>query len=230
MQIVELDADGVIADRLDRQDADMRAARDQLLLAGPMALDLGRRAFDPQIFRRQAETLAVLEIDLETLSACLRRISVGQTPLKNSGSRLAGGFLAVAQDPRLVGEHDRNAVADGIGQARLDADQFLRRAVPDWSPYAGDLVESENPNLDRARLLKALGPFLVRHGVKTDPDSVQSAPLARLVDAVSMMAPFAPREKQALLEAAPDARALLLTQLIEMSLLADAAPVSGASN
>ena len=45
-----------------------------------------------------------------------------------------------------------------------------------------------------------------------------------------MMAPFAPREKQALLEAAPDARALLLTQLIEMSLLADAAPVSGASN
>ncbi len=90
--------------------------------------------------------------------------------------------------------------------------------------------ESENPGLDRVRLLKALGPFLARHGVKTDPDSVQAAPLARLVDAVAMMAPFAPREKQALLEAAPAARALLLTQLIEMSLLADAAPVSGASN
>ncbi len=123
-----------------------------------------------------------------------------------------------------------------LGVSRFDVarerpkTELFRRAVPDWSPYAGDMSESENPNLDRARLLKALGPFLVRHGVKTDPDSVQSAPLARLVDAVSMMAPFAPREKQALLEAAPAARALLLTQLIEMSLLADAAPVSGASN
>ena len=123
-----------------------------------------------------------------------------------------------------------------LGVSRFDVarerpkTELFRRAAPDWSPYAGDMGESENPNLDRARLLKALGPFLARHGVKTDPDSVQSAPLARLVDAVSMMAPFAPREKQALLEAAPDARALLLTQLIEMSLLADAAPVSGASN
>jgi len=123
-----------------------------------------------------------------------------------------------------------------LGVSRFDVarerpkTELFRRAVPDWSPYAGDMSESENPNLDRARLLKALGPFLARHGVKTDPDSVQSAPLARLVDAVSMMAPFAPREKQALLEAAPDSRALLLTQLIEMSLLADAAPVSGASN
>lgn len=108
--------------------------------------------------------------------------------------------------------------------------ELFRRAVPDWSPYAGDLVESGPPDLDRERLVKALGPFLARHGVKTDRDSVQSAPLARLVDAVAMMAPFAPREKQALLEADPAARALLLTQLIEMSLLADAAPVSGASN
>jgi Lon protease-like protein len=116
-----------------------------------------------------------------------------------------------------------------VARERSKAELF-RRAVPDWSPYARDMSESENPNLDRARLLKALGPFLARHGVKTDPSAVQSAPLAGLVDAVSMMAPFAPREKQALLEAAPDARALLLTQLIEMSLLADAVPASGASN
>jgi len=131
---------------------------------------------------------------------------------------------------------DGHYLIELLGVSRFDVarerpkTELFRRAVPDWSPYAGDMSESENPNLDRARLLKALGPFLARHGVKTDPDSVQSAPLARLVDAVSMMAPFAPREKQALLEAAPASRALLLTQLIEMSLLADAAPVSGASN
>lgn len=122
-----------------------------------------------------------------------------------------------------------------LGVSRFDVareppkTELFRRAVPDWSPYAGDRTESENPDLDRVRLLKALGPFLARHGVKTDPDSVQAAPLARLVDAVAMRAPFAPREKQALLEADPAARALLLMQLIEMSLLADAAPVSGVS-
>jgi uncharacterized protein len=107
---------------------------------------------------------------------------------------------------------------------------LFRRAVPDWSPYAGDRGEPENPGLDRARLMKALGPFLARHGIKADLAAAETLPVSRLVDAVSMMAPFAPREKQALLEADPSARALLLTQLIEMSLLADAAPVSGASN
>ncbi len=108
--------------------------------------------------------------------------------------------------------------------------ESFRRAAPDRSPYAGDRSESEHPGLDRARLMKALGPFLARHGIKADPSSLHSAPSARLIDAVAMMAPFAPREKQALLEAGPAARALLLTQLIEMSLLADAAPSSGASN
>src|ERR1700736_4370237 len=37
--------------------------------------------------------------------------------------------LVVAQRARLVDQHDRDAVADRIGQPRLLADQFLRRAV-----------------------------------------------------------------------------------------------------
>ncbi len=123
-----------------------------------------------------------------------------------------------------------------LGVSRFDVarerpkTELFRRAVPDWSPYARDLAEADHVAFDRERLVKALEPFLARHGIKADPAAVQSAPLARLVDAIAVMAPFAPREKQALLEAAPDARALLLTQLIEMSLLADVAPVSGASN
>jgi Lon protease-like protein len=120
----------------------------------------------------------------------------------------------------------------GVSRFNLAREQpkteLFRRAVPDWSPYAGDRDERENPGFDRARLMKTLGPFLSKNGVKADQDSVQSAPSARLVDAVAMMAPLAPREKQALLEAGPAARALLLTQLMEMSLLADAVPASGA--
>src|ERR1700681_790418 len=60
-------------------------------------------------------------------SARLSRISVGQGPLMDRGSRLAGRLLVVAQGPRLVGQHDRDAVADGVGQARLEADQLPGR-------------------------------------------------------------------------------------------------------
>jgi Lon protease-like protein len=106
---------------------------------------------------------------------------------------------------------------------------LFRQAAPDWSRYAEDLEESEPRGLDRARLIKALTPFLARNNVKADTDSLRSIPSARLVDAVAMMAPFAPREKQALLEADPQDRAMLLTQLMEMSLLAESAPAPGGS-
>ena len=67
MQIVELDAHGVIADRLEVEDADLGALGDDRLLPGAVALHLGRRALDPQIFGRQAEALAVVEFDVEAL-------------------------------------------------------------------------------------------------------------------------------------------------------------------
>src|SRR5260370_1411222 len=67
VQIVELDPDGVVADRLQFEDADMGALADDRLLPGAVPLQFGRRAFDPQIFGRQAETLAVIEFDVEAL-------------------------------------------------------------------------------------------------------------------------------------------------------------------
>src|SRR5260370_9558469 len=39
------------------------------------------------------------------------------------------GEFVVGQGPRLVDQHDRDAVADRIGEPRLLADQLLRRAV-----------------------------------------------------------------------------------------------------
>src|SRR5271163_4450175 len=71
VQIVEADPHRVVADRLERQDADLAAPGDDGLLARPMALDLGRRAFDAQILGRQDEPAAVVEIDLEPLLGLL---------------------------------------------------------------------------------------------------------------------------------------------------------------
>src|SRR5262249_2700177 len=65
VQVVELDAQRVVANRLDLENADLAALGDDLLLAGPMAHHLGRWAFDAQIFGGVLEGLAVVELDLE---------------------------------------------------------------------------------------------------------------------------------------------------------------------
>src|SRR5215472_9259427 len=73
-------------------------------------------------------------------SARFSRSSIGQctVPLmlirsrraEPSGRREAlGRRLLVAQRPRLLDKHDRDPVADGVGEPGLFADQLLRLAV-----------------------------------------------------------------------------------------------------
>ncbi|MGH7001418.1 MAG: LON peptidase substrate-binding domain-containing protein, partial [Stellaceae bacterium] len=104
----------------------------------------------------------------------------------------------------------------------LPKTELFRRARPDWSRYAADADETELPDFDASRLVEKLTPFLRRHRIKADLSAANSVPAVRLVDAVAMMGPFAPAEKQALLEAEPAARARLLTELVDMALLASA--------
>src|SRR5258708_38254445 len=67
VQIVELDAQRIVADRLELEDADMTAAEDQGLAARSMALHLRRRTLDPEQLGREPVALAVVEVDLEHL-------------------------------------------------------------------------------------------------------------------------------------------------------------------
>ncbi|HYL33864.1 MAG TPA: LON peptidase substrate-binding domain-containing protein [Stellaceae bacterium] len=110
----------------------------------------------------------------------------------------------------------------------LPTTELFRRVRPDWSRYAGDADEIELPDFDPARLVEKLTPFLRRHRIKADLSAANSVPAVRLVDAVAMMGPFAPAEKQALLEAAPAERARLLTKLVDMALLASASEIATA--
>jgi hypothetical protein len=114
--------------------------------------------------------------------------------------------------------------------AEAEVTDIYRRAEVDWRRFHGDLAESEIGEFDRARLLKSLGPFFARHGVKAELAAASSMPALRLVNALAMMAPFAPREKQALLESEPVERARLLIQLIEMSLLGGEIQGAGTPN
>src|SRR6185503_8044648 len=65
--VVEQDADGVVADRLDRVDADVLFADHRRAADPAVALRLSRRRLDAQQLRGKAQRLAVVEFDFERL-------------------------------------------------------------------------------------------------------------------------------------------------------------------
>ena len=90
-------------------------------------------------------------------------------------------------------------------------------------PFAGDLEEDdEGEAVDREALLTAFRDYLDANGMEADWDSVARASNETLVNALSMMSPYGPAEKQALLEA-PDlkSRADTLIAITEINLARD---------
>jgi uncharacterized protein len=88
------------------------------------------------------------------------------------------------------------------------------------SPFMNDLEPETGANdVDRHQLLKAFRDYLDAHGMEADWESVGRANTAVLVNALSMMSPYGPAEKQALLEA-PDlkTRADTLIAITEINL------------
>jgi Lon protease-like protein len=72
------------------------------------------------------------------------------------------------------------------------------------APFLADLEEDPAAaDLDRPSLLKAFRAYLQANELEADWESVSRADNVMLVNALSMMAPYGPAEKQALLEA-PD--------------------------
>lgn len=86
-------------------------------------------------------------------------------------------------------------------------------------PFASDLSEEQNGDVDRPALLKAFRAYLEANDLQADWESISRAENAMLVNALSMMAPYGAAEKQALLEA-PDlkTRAETLIAITEISL------------
>ncbi|MDX3807189.1 LON peptidase substrate-binding domain-containing protein [Bosea thiooxidans] len=77
-----------------------------------------------------------------------------------------------------------------------------RQARVDYEPFAVDFVaRAGEEEVDRDGLLRALRDFAKANDLKIDWKGVGEAPNEALVNALAMMCPFGPREKQALLEA-----------------------------
>jgi uncharacterized protein len=92
-----------------------------------------------------------------------------------------------------------------------------RAGFCDFAPFAGDLAQQADEEFPRERLLAALKTYLNSRDMKADWRSVMTAPGEALVNALAMMCPFDPAEKQALLEAPSfQERASTLMALLEM--------------
>jgi Lon protease-like protein len=103
-----------------------------------------------------------------------------------------------------------------------------RRIVPDWRSFEHDRDMPETPEFDRARLIRGLQSYFTQRQLSADWSAVEKAPSEHLVTSLAMACPFAPSEKQALLEA-PDLgeRARLLTTLVEMAAVKPASEDDG---
>jgi Lon protease-like protein len=114
---------------------------------------------------------------------------------------------------------------DGIARFRITQELPLRRGyrrvVPDWTPFAVDLAE-EDASIDRARLLELLQAYFRQQQLSANWDAIGQAPDERLLTSLAMVCPFAPSEKQALLEAdCLSDRARLMMALLEIAIAGD---------
>ena len=101
-------------------------------------------------------------------------------------------------------------------------DSSFRMCEVDFAPYAQDFVGGHGEeDVDRPRLIATLRSYLLANNLNADWDRINNASNERLVNTLSILSPYGPEEKQALLEA-PDlrTRAEALVALAEMELAA----------
>jgi Lon protease-like protein len=95
-----------------------------------------------------------------------------------------------------------------------------RQVTANYHPYAADLAsEAGASEVNRPALIKAFRDYLSANNMKANWNEVEHAPTDVLVNTLSLLAPYDPQEKQALLEA-PDlkTRAEVLVALTVVAL------------
>ena len=113
----------------------------------------------------------------------------------------------------------------GISRFRVESElattSRYRRCQVSYGEFATDFEPRAGEEaVDREGVLKALKDFVEVNDLKVDWAGIDEAPNEALVNALCMMSPFGPREKQAMLEA-PDlkSRAEVLIAVTEMELV-----------
>jgi Lon protease-like protein len=115
----------------------------------------------------------------------------------------------------------------GISRFRISAElpvtTLYRQCRVGYDGFPADFLgHAGEDEVDRAGVMKALRDFSEANTMKLDWRGIEQAPNEALVNALCMMSPFGPREKQAFLEA-PDlkARAEALIAITQIELARD---------
>lgn len=105
-----------------------------------------------------------------------------------------------------------------LGEAQ--SDKPYRIMTVSYDRYASDLTEGlGEEQVDRQNLLRVLKCYLEANDLRTDWAAIQRASNEFLINALSVMCPYGPEEKQALLEAKDlQSRADVLVALAEIDL------------
>jgi Lon protease-like protein len=193
-------------------------------LEGALLLPAGRlplRIFEPRYLEMIDDALGTSRLvgmiqPLGSQGAQTRLYSVGCVGKLTSWSETSEGRYAI--------------VLSGLCRFKVleevDAPRLYRMVKADYAPYASDLEEQDDEQaFDRRRLEDGLKRFLGKHQLESLWPTIEELPGTLLVNSLSMVCPFAPAEKQALLESPTTAeRARLLMTLVEMNAAGAADP------
>lgn len=122
---------------------------------------------------------------------------------------------------------------EGVSRVMLKAepatDTPYRIFETDFTPYEKDLADdAREGDMNREGLMQAVRNFVTRHNLSMDWDALNKTDGEALVNSLSLIAPFGPREKQALLEAdSVVERTETLIALTEMALASEDEQGSG---
>lgn len=188
----------------------------------PGALLLPRAKLPLHIF--EPRYLAMLDDTMKTSHRLIGMVQPRETPA-DGPKRLhsigcAGRLTAFSET-----EDGRYMVTlSGISRFRIRSEvegftPYVRCDV-DWTGFDRDLGPSENDKgFDRDRLLDVLARFFSANNLQTDWESLKEAEDELLINSLSMLCPFDPEDKQALLEAPSlSTRRETLVTLIEFAL------------
>lgn len=176
----------------------------------PGALLLPRARLPLNIF--EPRYLAMLEDTLRTPHRLIGMIQPVALPEERTAERAEGTRLhRIGCAGRVTGfqetEDGRYLITlSGISRFRLGVIEegfapYLR-ARADWSDFERDLGRAEaDPGFDRDAFLGVLGRFFEAAQLSSDWDSLKDAEPELLVNSLSILCPFDPEERQALLEA-----------------------------
>jgi hypothetical protein len=145
---------------------------------------------------------------------------------KNSDKPALFRVGCVGRITQLAESGDGRYILELTGVSRFKVVEELevltayRQCKVDFFAFVDDFTaRMGEDDVDREALLSVLADFLKANNLKVDWEGVESAPNEALVNALAMMSPYGPAEKQAMLEA-PDlkTRAEILIAVTEMDL------------